>query len=165
MTDLIDLDYIETEQIKLSWTVYYTSRYSEKGVFIANHGLYPSGLKEYNHKWKENNIIYPFCVKCGYVERESLRPRCKISDKIYNRLYRPRHNWTKIRFPGYLNKDPIDLVICAKCGLMPHREWIYYRLDKDSKKAYLSVKASNVKKKRIPCCMTDDEWIVKDIIE
>lgn len=139
------------------------SGWTNRGYFSAYRGLYLTEESIYNHKWKENNIEYPFCIKCGTLRKDSFVHSCIASTESYYTVPRLRHNFKKICVKS-VYEFPVTITLCTKCGLLPEKEWIYYRIDNSTGKPQICKKARNAKRKRIPCCLTDDEFIVKDLI-
>ena len=123
------------------------------------------------HKWKNEGIEYKFCVKCGilkglafkkrdkyntktrkYKSRMIVKHPCTVSDKAFNKQY--VHDFGK-------------RVTCNKCG-RHKRDYFHKKVwngDVLYVKAYSNVTPSVSTMVKVPCTMTDDEFLVKNIIE
>lgn len=150
-----------------------------EGYLVRKRGLFFDKMETHSHKWQENGREFDFCVKCGVPKEieKYYSHGCPVSAKQYDKFPYPQHNYETIEISGnhrpiwmvgsgYINQPPklYRFEVCRKCGLIRDRETIFYKLDKDSGKAYEVSSPVGAKKKHIHCSYTDDEYDVRDII-
>ncbi len=149
------------------------------GYIIKKRGIIFTKSELYSHKWTNNGTSYDFCLKCGIPKQieKYWTHGCPVSAKQYNKLHFAEHNYKTIEVKdagsliwihgsGYKHQPSktYRFKVCKKCGLIPEREKVYYKLDKATGRAYEVPSPVGAKTKRIHCCLTDDEYDVKDII-
>ena len=157
------------------FTSYYIENISAR--LIKDRGLIFSNRELFSHKWSENNLKYDFCLKCGCPKHtQYYSDGCPVSIKAFNTYPFIKHKYktTKIElekntffYLGYFKKHKpkeMEITSCIKCGLIPEREKIFYRLDKNKKNAYIVNTPVGSKKRYIHCNLTDEEFDVRDII-
>lgn len=140
----------------------FKSKRTKQGMLIRDRGLFMSHISG-NHKWKENGVVFPFCLKCGIKYIYSHLVYCPVSIKAYNRVLRPRHEFKVIKLTRHQDQE-WNVEMCIKCGLIPEAEFQTFRVDKETKCAYITSKKYGVSNKRIPCSLTDEEWLIQDIL-
>jgi len=163
---------------------WHSYRYIDQGIIVAHRGLIRKNAS-FMHKWKENNVEYDFCLKCGVLKSDIAWGgiKCPVETKAYDRLPRLEHNFEIVTLTrsyaaswvlspkgiaGTTSAPPQverwNVEMCVKCGLIPEAEFKTFRIDKKTKCAYLTEGKRGVSKRRIPCNFTDEEWLIQDIL-
>ncbi len=130
--------------------------HTNKGRFSKHYGLVYYNKKPFRHKWTEDGIKYPFCLKCGASDKTGYW--CKVPTNKFI-----EHDFQKVKLKS--DWATVELCLCLKCGLLKCYEYTYYARNSFGNIIVCSQLCVDcIGKKPRSCVISNDDFLVKDII-